>query len=116
MSQAPPCSSTLPPATTAAWQELARPYSASYTYAAANQLTSSPLGADSHGASAHVDAATAIDSTWSASYDAEGSMICRAQQPRATPHTATALPRPGWSGKQRRIFAARSHAQRPAHR
>jgi YD repeat-containing protein len=41
-------------------------------------LTSSPLGSYTSGSSAHPDAATAIGSTWSASYDTNGDMLCRA--------------------------------------
>lgn len=39
-------------------------------------LTCSPLG--SYGDAAHVDAVTAVGSSWTASYDAAGNMICRA--------------------------------------
>jgi hypothetical protein len=56
MCQAPPCSSMLPPGDTSSMAGTGASYSASCTYDAANRLTSSPLGAYSHGASGHGDA------------------------------------------------------------
>jgi RHS repeat-associated protein len=43
-----------------------------------NRLTAAPLGSYSYGDSAHADAATAVGSSWTASYDAAGDMTCRA--------------------------------------
>ncbi len=53
-------------------------YSASYSYDSMNRLTSSPLGSYTFGDSAHADAATAVGSTWTASYDAAGNLTCQA--------------------------------------
>jgi RHS repeat-associated protein len=54
-------------------------YTATYSYDAANRITSSPLGGYTYGSSAHVDAATAIViQGWTAAYDAAGNMTCRA--------------------------------------
>ena len=44
-------------------------YSASYSYDALNRQANEPLGGYSYGDSVHPDAATAIGSAWSASYD-----------------------------------------------
>jgi YD repeat-containing protein len=69
----PPCGATLTPGSLTAAQ-----YSASYSYDTLNRLTSAPLGTYSYGDAAHLDAATAVGSTWTASYDAAGNMTCRA--------------------------------------
>ncbi|HEY7780340.1 MAG TPA: RHS repeat-associated core domain-containing protein, partial [Ktedonobacterales bacterium] len=53
-------------------------YTQSFAYDTLGRLTSGPLGAYTYGDSAHVHAATAIGSTWTAAYDAAGDMTCRA--------------------------------------
>ena len=53
-------------------------YTASYGYDTLGRLTSAPLGSYTYGDPAHLDAVTAVGSTYSASYDAAGNMTCRA--------------------------------------
>jgi RHS repeat-associated protein len=53
-------------------------YSQTFAYDTLGRLTSGPLGAYTYGDPAHVHAATAIGSTYSASYNASGGMACRA--------------------------------------
>jgi hypothetical protein len=53
-------------------------YSQSFGYDAMGRLTSGPQGGYTYGDPAHAHAATAIGSTWGATYDAAGNMTCRA--------------------------------------
>jgi hypothetical protein len=53
-------------------------YSQSFGYDAMGRLTSGPQGSYTYGDPAHPHAATAIGSTWGATYDAAGNMTCRA--------------------------------------
>jgi RHS repeat-associated protein len=53
-------------------------YSQSFAYDALGRLTSGPLGGYTYGSGAHVHAATALGSGYTASYDAAGDMTCRA--------------------------------------
>jgi RHS repeat-associated protein len=70
----PPCTGTaITPGTLTAAR-----YTQSFSYDTLNRLTSGTLGAYAYGDPAHRDAATAIGSTYSASYDAAGNMTCRA--------------------------------------
>ena len=71
--------STLTPGDTGSLAGTGASYSAAYTYDAANRLHSSPLDNYTYGDNSHVDAATAIGgSAWTASYDTNGDMLCRA--------------------------------------
>jgi RHS repeat-associated protein len=92
----PPCSSSLTPGDTGSLTGSGASYSASYTYDAANRLTSSPLGSYTYGNSSHVDAATSIGgSIWTAGYDAAGNMICRSPSSALT----CAGTQNGWTGQ-----------------
>ncbi|HEX5570137.1 MAG TPA: RHS repeat-associated core domain-containing protein, partial [Ktedonobacterales bacterium] len=73
-----PCGNSVTPGETGSLAGTGASYSASYTYDALNRLTSSPLGSYTYGDSAHEDAATAVGSAWSASYDEAGNLTCRA--------------------------------------
>jgi RHS repeat-associated protein len=53
-------------------------YAQSFTYDTLGRLASSPLGSYTYGSAAHVHAATAIGTGYTASYDAAGNMTCRA--------------------------------------
>jgi hypothetical protein len=53
-------------------------YDQTYTYDAQNRLTDGSLRTHSYGDSAHLHAATALSSGYTASYDAAGDMVCRA--------------------------------------
>lgn len=53
-------------------------YTASYAYDALDRLTSGPGGSYVYGDSHHLDAATAMGSTYTTAYDAAGNMTCRA--------------------------------------
>jgi YD repeat-containing protein len=53
-------------------------YTQSFAYDTLGRLTSGPGGSYTYGSSAHVHAATAIGSAYTASYDAAGNMTCRA--------------------------------------
>jgi RHS repeat-associated protein len=53
-------------------------YTQSFAYDTLDRLTSGPLGAFTYGNSSHLDAVTSIGSTYTATYDAAGNMICRA--------------------------------------
>jgi len=74
----PACSGAPTPSDTGSLAGTGAAYSASYSYDPLNHLISSPLGSYSYGDTAHVDAATAIGASWTASYDAAGNMTCRA--------------------------------------
>ena len=69
----PPCGVSLTPGTLAAAQ-----YTQSFGYDNLGRLTAGPLGAYTYGDTAHIHAATAIGSSYTAAYDAAGSMTCRA--------------------------------------
>lgn len=57
-------------------------YTQSFSYDAFNRLLTGPLGNYTYGSTAHQDAVTSIEQTgspsYTASYDADGSMTCRA--------------------------------------
>lgn len=74
----PACSGAPTPSDTGGLAGTGAQYSAAYAYDAMNWLTSSPLGSYTYGNSAHADAATAIGSSWTASYDTNGDLLCRA--------------------------------------
>lgn len=59
-------------------------YSQSFSYDTLGRLTSGPLGSYTYGDGAHVHAATAIGSTYTAAYDAAGNMTCRAPSASTT--------------------------------
>jgi RHS repeat-associated protein len=52
-------------------------YTATYAYDTLDRLTSNPLGSCTHGDPTHLHGVTAIGTTYTASYDAAGNMICR---------------------------------------
>ena len=70
----PPCTGT--PITTGTLTSAQ--YTQAFAYDTMGRLTSGPLGTDTYGNSAHIHAATAIGSTYTAAYDAAGDMTCRA--------------------------------------
>jgi RHS repeat-associated protein len=53
-------------------------YSQTFGYDNMNRLTSGPAGSYTYGDSAHLHAATAVGSAYTAKYDASGDMTCRA--------------------------------------
>ncbi|HEX6797113.1 MAG TPA: RHS repeat-associated core domain-containing protein, partial [Ktedonobacterales bacterium] len=53
-------------------------YTKTYSYDTLNRLTSGPGGSYTYGDAHHLDAATAIGSSYTAAYDAAGNMTCRA--------------------------------------
>ncbi len=53
-------------------------YTNTYSYDTLDRLTSGPAGSYTYGDSAHLHAVTAIGSSYTASYDAAGDMLCRA--------------------------------------
>lgn len=59
-------------------------YTSTYNYDTYGRLTSGPLGTYTYGDSAHLHAATAIGTSYSASYDAAGNMGCRAPSASST--------------------------------
>jgi RHS repeat-associated protein len=59
-------------------------YTQSFSYDMLNRLTSSPLGSYVYGDGAHLHAATSIGTGYTASYDAAGSMTCRAPTASST--------------------------------
>lgn len=59
-------------------------YNQAFAYDNMGRLTSGPLGAYTYGSSAHVHAATAIGSSYTAAYDASGDMTCRAPSSSTT--------------------------------
>lgn len=52
-------------------------YTASYSYDTLGRLTSAPLGSYTYGDPTHLDAATAVGTSYTASYDAPADMACR---------------------------------------
>jgi len=69
----PSCGSSLTPGSLTSAN-----YTQTFSYDTLGRLTSDPLGSYTYGDAAHLHAATAIGSTWTASYDAGGNMTCRA--------------------------------------
>ena len=70
----PPCTGTaITPGSLTAAQ-----YTQGFGYDTLDRLTSGPLGTYTYGDQAHLHAASAIGSTYSASYDSAGNMTCRA--------------------------------------
>jgi RHS repeat-associated protein len=59
-------------------------YTQTFSYDVLGRLTSGPLGAYTYGSSAHVHAASAIGTAWTAAYDAAGNMTCRAPSTSST--------------------------------
>jgi RHS repeat-associated protein len=59
-------------------------YTQSFAYDNLGRLTNGPRGAYTYGDSGHLHAATAIGTTWTASYDAAGNMTCRAPSSTVT--------------------------------
>jgi RHS repeat-associated protein len=59
-------------------------YNQVFAYDTMGRLTAGPLGAYAYGNSAHVHAATAIGSAYTATYDAAGNMTCRAPSSATT--------------------------------
>jgi RHS repeat-associated protein len=59
-------------------------YTQSFAYDVMGRLTSGPLGTYTYGDTAHVHAATAIGSAYTATYDAAGNMTCRAPSSSST--------------------------------
>jgi RHS repeat-associated protein len=76
----PPCTGTPISAGTLT----AAQYTQTFAYDTMGRLTSGPLGAYAYGNSAHVHAATAVGSTYTAAYDAAGDMTCRAPSSSVT--------------------------------
>jgi RHS repeat-associated protein len=69
----PPCTGTaITPGTLTAAQ-----YAQSFTYDNLDRMTSGPLGSYTYGDPAHLHAVTSIGSSYTASYDAAGRMVCR---------------------------------------
>lgn len=75
----PTCSVTLTPGTLTAAQ-----YTQIFAYDFMGRLHSGPLGTYTYVASAHVHAATAIGSSYTAAYDAAGNVTCRAPSASTT--------------------------------
>jgi YD repeat-containing protein len=69
----PPCGVSLTPGTLTTAQ-----YAQSFAYDTLGRLTSGPVGSYTYGNAAHLHAATAIGTTWTAAYDVAGNMSCRA--------------------------------------
>lgn len=76
----PPCTGTAISAGTLTSAQ----YTNSFTYDNLGRLTSGPAGSYTYGDSAHLHAATAIGSTYTAKYDAAGNMTCRAPSSSST--------------------------------
>jgi RHS repeat-associated protein len=72
-SGAKPCSGTVTAGTLTS-----AAYSQAFGYDTLNRLTSGPAGAYTYGDNAHLHAATAVGTGYTASYDAAGNMTCRA--------------------------------------
>jgi RHS repeat-associated protein len=84
----PPCGVSLTPGTLTAAQ-----YTHSFAYDNLGRLTSGPAGSYTYGNTAHLHAATAIGTSWTAAYDAAGNMSCRAPLASLTcSGTATGAP------------------------
>jgi RHS repeat-associated protein len=75
----PPCGVSLTPGTLTAAQ-----YTHALAYDNLGRLTSGPAGSYTYGNTAHLHAATAIGTTWTAAYDAAGNMSCRAPSANVT--------------------------------
>src|SRR5262249_15329758 len=75
-----PCTGTAVPAGTLT----AAQYTQSFTYDTMGRLATGPLGSYTYGSAAHVHAATAVGSGYTASYDAAGDMTCRAPTAAST--------------------------------
>jgi RHS repeat-associated protein len=75
-----PCTGTAVPAGTLT----AAQYTQSFTYDTLGRMATGPLGSYSYGSGAHVHAATAVGSGYTASYDAAGDMTCRAPTTAST--------------------------------
>ena len=73
-----PCTSLSPGTLSSAF------YNQSFAYDIMGRLTSGPLGAYTYGSAAHVHAATAIGTAYTAAYDAAGDMTCRAPSASTT--------------------------------
>jgi RHS repeat-associated protein len=82
----PPCAS----GAIAAGTLSAGQYTQSFTYDTLGRLATGPLGSYTYGSTAHVHAATAVGTGYTASYDAAGNMTCRA--PGATTTCAGSSP------------------------
>jgi RHS repeat-associated protein len=76
----PPCTGTAISAGTLT----AAQYTHAFTYDVMGRLTSGPQGTYAYGSAAHVHAATAIGTTWTAAYDGAGNMTCRAPSSSTT--------------------------------
>ena len=59
-------------------------YTQTFAYDTMGRLVSGPLGSYTYGSAAHVHAATAVGSAYTAGYDAAGNMTCRAPSSSAT--------------------------------